>query len=319
MKSGRSTALLALLCTLPWAPAGAQSPNFPSRAVEVIVPYAAGGAVDAMARAFAAEAARDTSQPWVVGTREGAGGVVGFAYLSRANPDGYTVAFSPASPMTNSPFLNAKMPFRNSQVEPVCQVFENVFAIAVPKNSPIRSFAELADAARARPGGLSYGHAGLGSVPHLSMAAVERSLGLRFNAVAYRGDAPLLNDALAGTVDFSAPAIASLAGKNLRVLAVLSDRRHPAYPEVPAIPELGGPAITPGLNGLFVPSGTPAPVIARLERLCEQVAGSAGFVGSAKLLSQVPRYLGASAFKARIEETYRANAALVPELKIEKN
>ncbi|MET4580495.1 tripartite tricarboxylate transporter substrate binding protein [Ottowia thiooxydans] len=307
------------LATAYTVPAIAQTESYPSKLVETIVPYSVGGGVGAMARAFANEASKDTGQQWIVSAREGAGGVVGFSFLARAKPDGYTVVFSPASPLTNSPFVNKRMPFTTDQIEPVCQVFENVFAIAVKQDSPIKSFEELVASARQKPGVVSYGHAGPASVPHLSMAAIEQSMKIKLNSIAYRGDAPLISDTMGGTLDFSVPAISSLAGKNLRVLAVLSDKRHPGFASVPSITELGGPAVTPGLNGLYVPAGTPKAVVSEIERICEKVTKSNAFSSNAKMLMQVPQYLNGAAFKERILATYKSNASLVPDLNLETN
>jgi tripartite-type tricarboxylate transporter receptor subunit TctC len=299
---------------------GAQAQErWPSRPVEVIVPYAAGGGVDAMARAFAREAARLTSQSWAVLNRDGGGGLVGFAALARATPDGQTIVFSPASALTNAPFVTRAMPFRADQVEPVCQVFENVFALAVRPDSPIRNLQDLVARAKAEPGKLSYGHAGPASVPHLSVAAMEKAQGIKFNGIPYRGDGPMLPHLLGGQLDFGAPAISSIGGKGLRVLAVLAEKRHPALPDVPALTEAGFPAVTPGLNGVFVPAGTPRAVVEQLQGLCRQVLDSDDFRKTAATLQQVPAYLPAAAFKDRIDRTYRTHAELVPDLHLEKN
>lgn len=312
--------LFALALTLQPPAVQAQAASAPAgRGVEVIVPYAAGGGVSAMARGFAAEAARATGQQWVVLNKEGGGGIVGFAALAQARADGATIVFSPASPLTNSPFINARMPFKGEQIEPVCQVFENVFAIAVRPDSPLQTLADLVARAKANPGAVSYGHAGPASIPHMSVAAVEKAAGVKFNGIPYRGDGPLLTDVLGGTLDFGALGISTLAGKNLRLLAVFADRRHPTLPEVPSITQLGYPAVSPGLNGLYVPAGTPRPVVAQLEATCKAVVGSAAFADFAKTLMQVPQFLDASAFKARIDATYKLNASLVPDLKLEKN
>jgi tripartite-type tricarboxylate transporter receptor subunit TctC len=291
----------------------------PARNVELIVPYSAGGGVDAMARAFAREAARLTSQSWTVVNRDGGGGLVGFSALARATADGHTVVFSPASALTNAPFVTRTMPFRADQIEPVCQVFENVFALAVRQESPIRTLQELVARAKANPGKLSYGHAGPASVPHLSVAAMEKAQGIRFNAIPYRGDGPMLPQLLGGELDFGAPAISSIGGKGLRVLAVLAEKRHPALPDVPALTEAGFPAVTPGLNGLYVPAGTPRPVVEQLQGICQQVLDSDDFRKTAVGLQQVPSYLPAAAFKSRIDRTYRTHADLVPDLNLEKN
>ncbi|MDW5443126.1 tripartite tricarboxylate transporter substrate binding protein [Polaromonas sp. SM01] len=300
------------------SPAGAQE-AYPSRVVELITPYAAGGGVSAIARVYAAEASKVTNQQWVVLNKEGAGGVVGFTAMARAKPDGYTVGFAPASPMTNSPFVNAKMPFTNDQIEPVCQVFENVFAVAVKDSSPIKSLPELIALAKSKPGAISYGHAGPASVPHLSIAAIEKSSGIKFNGIPYRGDGPVLTDVMGGSIDFAVPAISSLAGKNLRVLAVLSEKKHPAMPDAPIITQFGYPAISPGLNGVYAPAGTPKPVLAELEAICKKVVASPSFAQGISGLLQTPQYLSAKQFKARIQTTYKVHAELVPGLNIEKN
>jgi tripartite-type tricarboxylate transporter receptor subunit TctC len=300
-----------------FAAAQAQS-AYPSKTVEVILPYAAGGGVDAMARAFAREASQLTGQPWVVGNRPGGGGVVGFAALAHANPDGYTMVFSPASPLTNSPFLVNKMPFKNEQIEPVCQVFENVFAIAVKSDSPIKSLDDLMARAKAAPGAISYGHAGPGSVPHLSVSAIEKALKVKFNGVGYKGDGQMLPDLMGGTLDFGAPALSSLSGKDIRVLAVLSDKRHPARPNVPSMTEFGYPAVTPGLNGIYAQASTPKAVLEKMEALCKRVVESDRFAEAAKGLQQAPAFLPATRFKARIEATYRLHAELIPELNLGK-
>lgn len=297
----------------------AQAQSYPTKNVEVILPYAAGGGVDLMARAFAREATRVTGQNWIVVNRDGAAGVVGFTALSRAAPDGYTLVFSPASPLVNSPFVMKDMPFKNEQIEPLCQVFENVFSIAVRQDSPIKSMEDLVARAKANPGKLSYGHAGAGSVPHMSVGALEKALGVKFNPIAYRGDGPMIPQLLGGELDFGAPALSSIAGKNLRVLAVMSDKRSPAAPEAPTVTQLGYPAVTPGLNGLYGPAGMPRALVEQLQGICHKVVDSDGFIKAAQGMQQTPVYLDAAPFKARLDRTYKTNADLVPDLKLEKS
>ncbi|MBY4596426.1 tripartite tricarboxylate transporter substrate binding protein [Ottowia caeni] len=321
MNSLLTRSMGALMLTMGLcATASAQTEaNYPTRNIEVIVPYAAGGGVDVMARTFADEASRAMGQQWVILNREGAGGVIGFSTLARAKPDGYTIAFSPASPMTNAPFINANMPFRNDQIEPVCQVFENVFAIAVKPDSPIKSFPDLMEKAKAQPGRLAFGHAGPASVGHLSLALIERETRVKFNQVPYRGDSPAMNDLMSGTLDFAALGVGTLAGKNVRVLAVLSAKRHPALPDVPSITEFGAPANSQGLNGLYVPAGTPKPVIERIEAACQKVAASPAFADRVAKQSQVVSFLNAQAFKSLINKTYATHEGLVPGLSLNKN
>lgn len=314
MKRARVCIALGLVAA-GFNPAWAQ---YPEKQVDLIVPYAAGGGVGAMARVFAMEASKISGKQWIVHNREGAGGIVGFNVIAKSNPDGYTVGFSPASPMTNAPFINPKMPFANDDIVPVCQVFENVFAIAVVNDSPIKSLNDLLARAKEKPGALSYGHAGPASVPHLSIAALEQSAGVRFADIPYRGDGPAVVDAMGGSLDFVVPAIATLAGKDLRVLAVLADKRHPAMPEAPALKELGYPTISPGLNGLYVPKNTPEPVLRQLESLCKQVSQSPSFAKHIESLLQVPEYLSSADFQQRVKDTYETHAQLTPSLDLKK-
>lgn len=287
---------------------------YPDHPVEVIVPYAPGGGTDAMARTFAAEASKLTGQQWIVVNRDGAGGTVGFTALSRAKPDGYTIAFSPTSPMTNAPFVMPSMPFRNDAVIPVCQVFENVFGVVVRTDSPFRSFKEILEKAKEQPGKISFGHAGIGSVGHLSVVAIEGEGKVKFNEVAYRGDAPMITDTLSGILDFASAGISSTPGKNLRILAVYSDKRHPALPDVPSVTEYGLGGIVQGLNGLFAPAGLPKEIVERLEGICRQVTASPAFAVQARNFLQVPGFLDSAQFSVRTDSVYKLNAKILPGL-----
>ncbi|MCA0324913.1 MAG: tripartite tricarboxylate transporter substrate binding protein [Proteobacteria bacterium] len=313
----RRAMALTLAALLPLGAVAQDS--YPAHSVELIVPYSAGGGVSNMARAFANEAAKLTGQQWVVINREGGGGVVGMTALANAKPDGYTVAFSPGSPITNSPFINSRMPYQSEQIVPVCQVFENVFAVVVREDSPIKSMQDLLAAARKSPGKLAFGHAGPASIAQIAMAEVERSGKLQFNNIAYRGDGAAMSDLLGGTLDFGALAVSSVAGKNLRVLAVLSDRAHPGLPKIPPVTAFGLTATSPGLNGLYVPAGTPPQVIGTLDTVCRKIVGSSDYARVASGMSQTPAYLNGQAFQARLKSAYEENARLVPGLGLQKN
>jgi hypothetical protein len=293
--------------------------KYPAKAVELILPYAAGGGVDAMARVFAREASKVTDSSWVVVNKDGAAGVVGFTFLANSSPDGHTLVFSPASPIVISPFVTKNMPFKVEKVTPICQVFENVFTISVRNDSPIKSLSELIQLAKANPGKISYGHAGTGSVPHLSIGALEKNLGIKFNSIPYRGDGPMLPQLLSGDLDFGAPAVSSIGGKSIRVLAVLSDKRHSGTPDAPSITQLGFPSVTPGLNGIYAPTGTSSAVLEKLQGICQKVVDSEEFKKSAQSLQQTPVYLNAAQYKQRLDDVYRLNSELVPSMNLEKN
>ena len=305
-----SALMLGLLSPLGLA----QAQDFPAKTVELILPYAAGGGVDAMARAFAREASDMTGQQFIVNNRPGGGGTIGFAVLANAKPDGYTMVFSPSSAMTNAPFLIKKMAFRNDQIEPVCQVFENVFSVAVKDDSPIKTLDELVAKAKAAPGTLSYGHAGPGSVPHLATANLAKSSGVSFNEIAFRGDAQVIPQLLGGHIDFGALGVSSVVGKDLRILAVYGDKRLPGLPDVPAITEFGIKHAVIARNGLYVSRNVPQAARDKLQQACHAATDKGEFQKAAGQLYQQVNYLDSATFAARLASDNETNRSLIQSL-----
>ena len=313
MLRGHVASLLATLSAAGPLVALAQE-RYPSQSVQVIMPFTAGGGVDIVARALSAEFGRILGQSFLVVNRDGAAGSIGFAALAQAKPDGYTLVSSPATPITNVPHLVSNLSYTFDSFVPVCQTLENVFAVVVPPSSPYRTLQALLDDARAKPGQLAYGSVGTGSIPHLSVEALAKASGVRVQMVPYRGDAQMLPNLIAGELAFGSAAISSITGRGLRVLAVFSDKRQPAIPDVPAVMELGVPYIPPGLNGLFAPRGTPQPVLDTLERTCLQTTQSEAFRTQVEKLNQTVAYLGSADFARRLREDYELKGRLVREL-----
>jgi len=290
--------------------------GYPSRPVQVIVGLPAGGSVDVMARNLVAAVSAQLGQPFVVVNRDGMSGTIGFGAVAAARPDGYTLGGGPTTPISVAPHLLADVKYRVDSFEYVCQSFENVFTIAVPLDSAFHSMADLVAAARTSPGKLAYGHSGVGTVPHLSVANFLHRTGIDISAVPYRGEAAMLPDLVAGRVQLGAPSVALAVGQKVRVLAVFADSRHPAFPEAPTFTELGMPSMPPGLNGLVAPKGTPREVLAVLERACERAVQSEAFRAAAQKLSQRVAYLSGAQFAARAQEDYRYKGELIKALKI---
>lgn len=307
-------AMVAVLTA--FAPASFAQSNYPTRSVQVIVGFPAGGNVDVMARNLAAAMSATLGQQLVVVNQDGASGTIGFARVASARPDGYTLGAGPTTPISIAPHLMKDVRYGVESFEYVCQSFENVFTIAVPAESPFRSIQDLVTAARANPGKLSYGHAGVGTVPHLSVANFAYRTGLEFIATPYRGEAPMLPDLISGRLQFGTPAVGTVVGRNLRVLAVFADRRHPAYPDVPTFTELGMPSMPPGLNGLFAPKGTPPQIVAALERACELATQSDAFRSAAEHLNQPIAFLKGAAFAEVARTDYRYKGELIKALNI---
>ena len=315
-----STAAVALTCAIAFAsaltsPVHAQS-AYPQRPVQVIVGFPAGGSVDVMARNLVTAINAQLGGSFVVVNRDGSSGTIGFGQVAAAPPDGYLLGAGPTTPMSIAPHLIKNIKFNVDSFEYICQSFENVFTIAVPIDSPFRSVADIIAAARANPGKLSYGHSGVGTVPHFSLANFVHRSNLNVAAIPYRGETGMLPDLIAGRLDFGGPSVALALGQRVRVLAVFADGRHPAFPDAPTFAELGMPSMPPGLNGLFAPKGTPKEVLAALERACEQAVQTEAFKTAAQKLSARVVYLNGAAFAERAAADYKYKGELIKVLNI---
>jgi tripartite-type tricarboxylate transporter receptor subunit TctC len=216
--------------------------------------------------------------------------------------------------MTNLPHLQKDLPYGFESFAPICQTFENVYSIAVLPGSPYRALQDLLDDARARPSRGFYGSGGLGTIPHLSVEALARATGVRMTMVPFRGDAQMLPHLLSGEVGVGSVAISSIAGRDLRLLVVFGNRRDPGFPDVPASSEFGAADVSPGLNGLFAPRGTPEAVLDALERGCAAIAASDGFHVQIERLNGRVAYLDRAAFAVRLRADYEAKGRLIREL-----
>jgi len=293
--------------------------SWPSRPVTAVVPFPVGQGIDVMARVLTTEMNRITGQPFTVMNREGAIGSIGTTAVSRAKPDGYTLLIGPNTPITIAPHVLKSIPYSFDSIVPVCQTFENVMAIFVKQGSPWRTLKDLFDAAQAQPGKLTWGHTGPGAVPHLSMAGLLRTTTLSVQDVPFRGELQMLPLMLSGELNFAAASISGLYGRGLEPLAVFADKRHAAYPDTPTVAELGYPAGVPGLNGVFVPQGTPAPVVAAIEKACKAAVESEGFTTFAARLRQTPAYLDSASFTRRLRDDFEAKGVLVKALDIKQD
>lgn len=315
----KSLAALALgLAAAATAPAAAQTQSWATRPIELIVPWTAGGGVDIVARAMAQAMTADLGQNVFVTNREGAGGTLGFRALLAATPDGHVLAAGPATPVTNAPYLVKGVTYDADSFEYICQYFENVFALVVRADSPYATAKDLIAAAQTAPNPLTYGSPGVGSIGHLSAENAAAALKMKVQHVPFRGDAAGLPVLLKGDIDFLVPAVSSVRGQNVRVLAVFSEERQPSLPDVPTAKELGVErSLSQGLNGLFAPKGIPAPVKASLEKACAAAIKSEPVGAALKNTGQVAAYLDSAAFRARILADYKLKGELIRRLGLE--
>jgi tripartite-type tricarboxylate transporter receptor subunit TctC len=260
--------LLAALA-LPPRPAAAQ--GFPTQPVRLIVPFAAGGAVDFVGRLVGMEMATRLGQSVVVENRTGAAGAIGAQYVARATPDGHTLMMTP---LTSFAML-AGLPGNNLALD-MARDFAAIGTIgAVPlvvvvnPRLPVNTLAELVAHIRARPGAIGYASSGNGSTEHLAGELFAGMTGTQMLHVPYRGGAPALADVIAGQVPLmfaTAPNVLQNGG-TLKVLAIATAARSAALPLVPTTAEAGLPGFeVSSVYGILAPAGTPAPVIERLNR-----------------------------------------------------
>jgi len=265
MNVGRMLAWIAVvLGSLAWP---AQAAEWPTKPVRVIVPYPAGGSLDAISRPFVESLAKRLGQPFVIDNRAGAAGAVGTEATARAAPDGYTLLAAPNGPLVLLPLLR-KVPYGPTDLVPIGPMGEFVYGFAVLPKTGIKSMAELVAYAKKHPGRVSYSSPGAGSATNLRGEAFKILAGVDILHVPYRTGAEALIDFLSGTVDVIIDNVMfpHVRAGQATLLAVTSDRRFPMFPDVPTMAEAGYPVGLPTMAALYVPKGTPAAIQAILSR-----------------------------------------------------
>src|SRR6516165_1389453 len=262
-----STAAAAvLLSTAISEPCFAQ---YPERAVHVLTPFPPGGAVDLVTRLVTDRMAAELRRPFVVEAKAGAGGIIATDAVAKSEPDGYTLLIATPNHTINAA-LQPKLPYDTEQdLAPVAIMAAVPEVLVSHPASPFTDFAGFVAYARANPGKLNYSSAGIGTLPHVTMELLLKSLKLNVAHVPYRGAAPAMTDLLAGVVQLKLDTYATSAqyveaGK-LRVLAYGGRARSPLLPNVPTVAEMGVPGYEGVLwTGLMAPARTPAAIIEKL-------------------------------------------------------
>jgi tripartite-type tricarboxylate transporter receptor subunit TctC len=241
MRAIIQAAIFGTCLALPTAPALA---IYPERSVQLIVPYAAGGAGDVMARVFSKELETRLHQPFVVVNRPGGGTTVGAVATAAAAPDGYTILLSSNSTYTLNPAVNPKVSYDPvTQFEPIARVGGLTLTLLTQADSPLDSVGKVVEAAKADPKKLFYASFGNGTVAHFAGEMFKSTAGIEMTHVPYRGSAPAMTDLLAGQVPLSFDTVVAaqphLAAGKIKVLAVTTAKRSALMPDVPTFAELG--------------------------------------------------------------------------------
>jgi len=264
---------LAVVTTLAGpTPAAAGAPqdgvaNYPDKPIRYVVPFAAGGLTDLMARTVAQQLSEEWKKPIVVDNKPGGNANIGADQVAKAPADGYTwlaVTLTHASNVTLFPSLPFNM---QKDLLPVVRIASSPMVVVVPANSPIKSMKDLAAAAQKTT--LNAGSSGNGTPPHLTLALFESQSNANLTHVPYKGGAPSMTDLIGGQIDvvFSnfPESLAYVKAGKLRALAVTTRERHPLLPDVPTVAEAGYPdLIVENWTGLMVPAGTPRPIVDKM-------------------------------------------------------
>jgi len=250
------------------APCAAQ--QFPSKPITLVVPYAAGGNVDISARVLQTGIGDALGQPIIIENRPGAGGTIAGDYVARSAPDGHTLFVGSNAPILLGPMTMPKPPYQwDKAFAPVSTLAVATNMLLVTPKLPVKTVAELIDYAKMNPGKLTVATSSGASINHFMGELLKLRTGMTWTEVHYRGNAPAINDLIAGHVDMGLMQLTDsrqhIESGRLRALAVLGPTRAPAVAEVPTIVEAGLPDVQ-GItfNGLFAPKGTPPAVVEKL-------------------------------------------------------
>ena len=259
--------LTALAVTI--AP-GAQAQNFPAKPLRMLVPFAAGGPADLYARELSQGMAGRLGQPVLVENKGGGGGIPAIEQVARATPDGYTLALTAASALVMAPYARARLPYDpNRDFALLTTVASNPEVLVVNNDVPARNLRELVAYAKANPGRINYGSTGGGTVTHLAVEMLRVQADIELVHVPYKGAALVVNDMLGGQVQMAILGIPAIlaqarAGK-IRALAITSEKRTSALPDLPTSVESGFPKLlTDYWYGLIVAAATPEASLGRL-------------------------------------------------------
>ena len=290
--------------------------DYPTKPLEIIVPFSPGGDPDVMARLIANVGSKHFGQPIVVVNKGGASGAIGVGDVISSKPDGYKAVWESHAYFATT-VKTQKVPFNANDLIPVGNIYEMTQGFAVRADGPIKTFDDLLEYCKKHPAKLTWSHPGRGVTLHLSAMALFRKAGISTIDVPYKGMGEGVVALLGGHVDAASLSIAA-AGEHLktgkmRFLAVYSDKRYTNHPNVPTVVELGFPeAFLPSFWGLYIRKDTPAPLRSALIDVCKKIAEDPDMRKGIEKLGGQPRYGGPDFV---IEEIKRLEEIGVPLLK----
>ena len=261
---------LALALAFTGTVISARAEDYPSRPIRLIVPFAAGGAADSVARILAKRVGDALGQTIVVEDRGGGAGIIGTELVKKADPDGYTLLLGQSGPISINPGIYATLSYDpEKDLVPITMTTSYPYVMVVSPALGVKTLADFVTLAKRRPGELNYGTAGVGAANHLATELFDSKAGIRMTHIPYRGTSLAVTDLIAGQVQlvFADPvsALAQVNAGTLIALAVTSKDRSPVAPTVPTLSESGYPGFDAiGWHGIMAPAGTPQAIVNRL-------------------------------------------------------
>jgi tripartite-type tricarboxylate transporter receptor subunit TctC len=317
-------AAAGLIAAVAWSVPAAAQDAWPAKPVRFIVPFAPGGSTDVIARMVGQKLSERWGQPVVIENRAGAGGNIGADVVAKSPGDGYTLLFASGSIAIN-PHIYKRMPFDTyKDLVPITNVASGPMLVVVPDRSPIKNIKELVAAAKAKPGSINFGSAGVGSQVHMAGESFANAAHVELTHVPYKGESVAYVDLIAGQIQMMvgnfAAASALLGPGRLRALAVTAKTRAPQLPEVPTAAESGLPGFENiGWFGLFAPAATPKDVLSKIQHDTAAVLGETDIKARLYVQGMQPVGNSSAEFAAALKDEDKRWAKVVKERHLAAN
>jgi len=274
----------------------------PARAqVQLIIPWPAGGGTDIIGRLIQPVLGEELGTQLVIRNVGGATGTIGTSEVVRSRPDGGTLLLTSMAAVAIQPSFLARPPYQASQLAPVCMVAEAPATLMTPKETGLRTVADVIARAKANPGQVPYASGGVGGLGHLSMTGFSRAAGISMNHIPFRGSGDSVLAMQSGTVQMLTAEANLVAQYGLHAIAVFAEQRSRDMPDAPTMKELGYDLVFPLWTGIFAPAGTPEPILVRLDAACAKTLRTPTVVETMTRASHPIRYLDHRAFKVYVD------------------
>ncbi|HSV46431.1 MAG TPA: tripartite tricarboxylate transporter substrate binding protein [Ramlibacter sp.] len=287
---------------------GAHAQSYPSKPIQLVIPFPPGGATDIVGRLVGKKLGERLGQPVVIENKAGAGTIVGASFVASAPADGYTLLISSGSTFTVNPALNAKLPYDPvKSFEPIGLAARVPLILLAHRDAPVNNLQQLMDAVRAAPGKYVYGSFGSGTTGHFAGELMWNAIGIKLLHVPYKGSAPAMSDLIGGqipfTIDTVAAALPQLKAGKIKAIAVTGATRATQLPDVPTVAESGFPGFAAdSWLAVVAPRGLPAQAKARLQKALAETMADAEIRDKLLANGLLHAYEPASAVAARIDD-----------------